>query len=250
MPYGLYLSAEGAEVQSLRMDVIANNLANVETTGFKRQLAVSQARYAEAIELGLTAADTGSLEDLGGGVMTDQTATDFSPGPLVPTGNKTDVAIKGEGFFLVQKGEEAHLTRAGNFSITPAGNLVTQQGYSVLSQDGNPITVDPSDPTWEIAPEGTVVSVAGSQNLALVQPASLGDLVRVGENLFRSLSEPQPLPANQRGVIPRHIEGSGVKPTTEMVEMIHISRAFEANVNMMKTQDEMLSGLVNRVLRV
>ncbi len=249
MPYGLYLSAEGAEVQSLRMDVIANNLANVETTGFKRQLAISQARYAEAIELGLKSADTGSLEDLGGGVMMDETATDFAPGPLVKTGNRADVAIKGEGFFLVQKGEEAHLTRAGNFSTTAAGNLVTQQGYNVLSQDGNPITIDPSDPTWKITSSGAVVSAAGSQNLALVEPDSLGDLVRVGENLFRSLSEPQPLPANRRGVIPQHIEGSGVKPTTEMVEMIHTSRIFEANINMMKTQDEMLSGLVNRVLK-
>ncbi len=250
MPYGVYLSAEGANVQSLRLDVIANNLANVDTVGFKRELAICQARYAEAIQEGQSTAGSGSIDDVGGGIMVRETKTDFSSGPLKPTGVPTDVAIKGEGFFLVQKGEETFLTRAGNFEITADGRLTTPQGYAVLNDAGSPVIINPQDKTWQITDSGTVRQAAGAQNLALVVPESLGDLVRVGENLFRSLSEPQPIAPAQRRVAVRYLEGSGVKPTSEMIEMIFASRALEANVNMVKAQDQMLGGLVNRVMRV
>jgi flagellar basal-body rod protein FlgF len=78
MPYGLYISAEGANVQGRRLEVIANNLANVDTVGFKKDLAVFQARYAEGIKQGLVPPDTGAIENEGGGVMSVETVTDFS----------------------------------------------------------------------------------------------------------------------------------------------------------------------------
>ncbi|MHC4177431.1 MAG: flagellar hook-basal body protein [Planctomycetota bacterium] len=247
MPYGLYLSAEGAQAQSTRLEIIAHNLANVDTVGFKRELAVLQARYAEAIEEGLTAPDTGAIDDVGGGIMVSQTKTDYSPGPLKRTEIPTDVAIKGQGFFVVRKGDETLLTRAGNFSLTSDGELVTQQGYAVLDDTGVPIVI--ADTQWQLSDSGTVRQQTGTQNLALVQPQSLGDLVRIGENLFQPLSDPQPLPLAERRVARGHLEMSSVQPTTEMTAMIEASRALEANVNMMKVQDQMLSGLVNRVMR-
>ncbi|OHB65933.1 MAG: flagellar basal-body rod protein FlgF [Planctomycetes bacterium RBG_13_63_9] len=250
MPYGLYISAEGAQAQSTRLDVIANNLANVDTVGFKRELAVCQARYAEAITEGLKMPDSGGIDDVGGGVMVRQTVTEFSPGPLQQTNNRTDVAIKGNGFFLVRNGEETFLTRAGNFRVATDGRLTTQQGYEVLDQDGVSIAVNPADPTWAITSEGAVRGRGTSQNLALVRPVSPGDLVRVGENLFRPLTQPQPVPSTARAVVPGCLEKSAVRPTSEMTEMIQASRALEANVNMMKTQDEMLGGLINRLMRV
>ena len=237
MPYGLYVSAEGAQAQSTRMEVIANNLANVDTAGFKRELAILQARYAEAIEEGLVLPDTGTINDVGGGVMVRETKTDFAPGPLKNSGNPTDVAIDGEGFFVIQKDEETFLTRAGNFALTERGELVTQQGYPVLSTTGAPMIVNPNDPNW-------------SRNLGVVMPESYGDLVHVGENLFRPLADPQPVPPEQRNVVTGYVEGSSVKPTTEMNELIIASRALEANVNMMRTQDEMLGSLVRRLLKV
>ena len=249
MPYGLYLSAEGAHAQVSRLEVVANNLANVDTVGFKRDLAIFQARYAEAVEQGLDEAGSGSINDLSGGVMVEQTATDYSPGPLKRTMVPTDMAIDGEGFFLVQKGDDVLLTRAGNFQMTAAGSLVTQQGYPVLNDSGAPVAIEPANGPWELTPTGTIRQRGVAQNLAIVQPASLGDLVKIGENVFRPLAEPEPVAGDQRRVLGGYLEMSGVRPTTELMEMIEASRAVEINLSMMQTQDQMLSALVNRVLR-
>lgn len=250
MPLGLYISAEGANVQSRRLEVIANNLANVETVGFKRDLAVFQARWAEAIEQGLVSPSAQAIENQGGGVMTTQTVTDFSSGPLQRTGRRLDMAIQGDGFFAVEKEGETYLTRAGNFRLTSEGALVTQQGYAVLNTDGVPITVNEDNGPWQFGADGSIRQQGAAQQLAILKPHSLGDLAKVGENLFRPLAETVPVDPTQRNVANEYLESSGVQPTTEMVEMITASRAFEANTKLMQTQDEMLSGLVNRVMRV
>lgn len=249
MSYGLYISAEGAHAQSKRLEVIANNLANVDTVGFKREFAVFQSRYAEAVELGLKPSGTGSIEDLGGGVMFRETKTDYLSGPLQQTGGRSDVAIDGEGFFAVRKGDETFLTRAGNFVMTSRGELTTQQGYHVLSDAGVPVVINPEDPSWQITTSGGISQQGSVQNLAIVEPSSLGDLVKVGENMFRPLSEPQPIPMADRRVAAGYLEMSSVRPTTEMTELIQASRFLEANVNMMKTQDEMQRGLIHRVMK-
>ncbi len=249
MPYGLYVSADGAHAQTRRLEVVANNLANVGTVGFKPDVAVFQARYAEAIQQGLDMPGSGSINDLGGGVMVQQTQTDYSAGPLKRTQAPTDMAIKGEGFFVVRKGDEDFLTRAGNFRMTGAGDLVTQQGYAVLNEAGVPIAVEPAKGPWELTSSGAIRQGALVQNLAIVKPESLGDLVKSGENLFRPLANPQPVAAERRCVLGGYLEMSGVRATTELMEMIEASRAAEANLNMMQTQDQMLAGLVNRVLR-
>jgi len=249
MPYGLYISAEGAQAQSRRMEIIANNMANVDTVGFKRELAIFQARYAEAVEQGQTQPGAGSIDDTGGGIMVRRTMTDYSPGPMKRTESPTDVAISGEGFFMVEKDQQQYLTRAGNFRLTERGELVTQQGYAVLSDNGSPIVVDPRNGPYEITPAGAVRQGTTSQNLALVRPASPEGLVKVGENLFRPAGDPQPVAANQRRVAGGYLELSGVRPTTELVQMIEASRAVEANLSMMRAQDQMLSGLVTRVMR-
>ena len=107
MPYGMYVSAEGAQCRAQRIEVIANNLANVDTVGFKRELAVFQARYAEAIDRGQATAGAGSIHDLGGGVQVAPSKTDFSSGPMKFTKTPTDLAIDGEGFFVVRQGRRA-----------------------------------------------------------------------------------------------------------------------------------------------
>jgi flagellar basal-body rod protein FlgF len=249
MPYGLYVSAEGAQAQAKRIEMIANNLANVDTVGFKKDLAVFQARYAEAIQQGLVPPDTRGIDNQGGGIVVHQTATDFSTGPLKRTGMPTDIAIRGEGFFVVQKGDETFLTRAGNFSLDGRGRLLTQQGYTVLGDTGAPIVIDEANGPWQVTSSGAIRQAGASQNLALVVPQSLGDLVKVGENLFRPLGDTQPLPAARRSVAGEYLELSGVQPATEMVELITASRLVEANMKMMQTQDQMLGGLFNRVLR-
>jgi flagellar basal-body rod protein FlgF/flagellar basal-body rod protein FlgG len=249
MPYGIYLSAEGAQAQSRRLEVIANNLANVNTVGFKKEFAIMQARYSEAIAAGTASPGSGSLADIGGGVRVEETKTDFSQGPTKRTGTPSDLAISGDGFFAVRKGQETLLTRAGNFRLTPSGSVVTQQGYPVLSEGNSPITIAPDGGPWEISASGAVMQNGTTQNLAIVKPASLGDLVKLGENLFRPLAKTSPVPQAQRSVSSGCLEMSDVEPTTEMTSMIEVSRMFEANVDVLKSQNEMLNGLINRVLK-
>lgn len=249
MAYGLYISAEGAHAQSARMDVIANNLANVDTVGFKREMALFQARYAEAIDEGRVMAGTGTINDLGGGVMVREIPTDFSPGPVQNTKIPTDMALRREGFFEVKKGNETLLTRAGNFRLSSRGELTTQQGYPVLSENNTPVVIPRPDQPWELTTAGEIRQGGESQRLAIVKPKSLGDLAKVGENMFRSLAPTDSVAAANREVSGRALEMSSAQPTNEMVEMIEASRAMEANINMMQTQDQMQNGLFNRLLK-
>jgi len=250
MGNGLYISAQGAYAQSRRLELVANNMANVDTVSFKRELAVFQAPRTEAVGADLQAGGAGEDlgSDLGEGVIFRQTTTDFSTGPLKRTGGRTDMAIKGEGFFVVRKNGEDLLTRAGNFLMTSRGELVTQHGDPVLSDAGTPIAVNPDDPSWKVTDAGGIQQQGVVQNLAIVKPNSLGDLVKAGGNLFRPLAAGQPIPPADRCVAPGYLEMSTVKPVVEMTELIQASRLLEANVNMMKTQDEMQRELVNRVM--
>jgi flagellar basal-body rod protein FlgF len=248
MPYGLYISAEGAHAQSRRMEVISNNLANVDTPGFKRDLALFQSRYAEDIVQGNAMPGTGNAEDIGGGVWFRGTETDFSPGSLKQTGIKTDFAINGDGFFVIERDGQELLTRAGNFLFNSDGRLVTQDGDAVLSDGGTPIEIDASLP-WAMTPDGAIQQGADVIPLAINRTSQPGDLTKLGENLFQALAPAEPVPAEMRDVRSGYLEMSGVKPTLEMLEMIETSRAFEANINMIKNHDSILNSLVNRVLR-
>lgn len=249
MPYGMYLSAAGAHVQSQRLQVLANNLANVSTPGFKREFAVFQARDAEAVERGQASAGSGTLNDLGGGVEFQQTVTDFSGGTLRQTGNPSDLAIDGAGFFLVAKDGEQFLTKAGNFHFAPDGRLMTEQGHQVLTTDRQPIVINPTLP-WEFQEGGTLNQAGNKIPLAIVKPNSLSDLLKAGENMFSSQSDIRDVNLNDRQVTSGFLEQSSVQPAMEMMELIETSRVYEANIRMIQNQDQLLSSLINRVLRV
>jgi len=247
MSYGLYMAAEGAQVQSKILEVLSNNLANVDTAGFKRDLAIAQARNSEAIERGLDSPGSGSINDIGGGVMVSQTATQFSSGPLKSTGIPTDMAIVGEGFYQIEKDGDKFLTRAGNFLLDVDGQLVTQEGHNVLSDGGSPIRLDTTQP-WTVKEDGTIDQNGPIAKVGLFRPKSLGDLVKVGSTMFSSLSTPEAVPTEERNVRGGFLELSGVKPTEEMMELIKASRAFEVNVQMIRSQDGMMGNLISRVL--
>lgn len=248
MTYGLYISAAGARAQSQRLEVLTHNLANVDTPGFKRELAVLEARHAEAIERGEDSAESNSMNNIGGGIAMSETMTEFAGGNVKRTDQITDMAIRGNGFFLVEKEGEQFLTKAGNFRLSPDGRLTTQQGYSVLSEDGAPVAFDPTL-GWRVTPSGTIEQDGLQLPLAIVEPTSMGDLSRVGENLFRPLAQVNPVAIEQRQVASHHLEISNVKPTLEMMQLIETSRAFEANIKMIQNQDSLSGALINRVLR-
>lgn len=245
----MYLSAEGAKAQAQRLEFIANNLANVETPGFKRDVPTFQARFAEAIQQGSASPGNESINDVGGGVKLVEVDTDFSGGTLRQTGVETDFAVNGDGFFQVRTPEgETLLTRAGDFQIDVQGRLVTQAGrYHVLDDSGGGIKLDGETP-WELLPGG-IISQAG-QNVAigLQRPQSLGDLVKVGNNAFRALGPLQTVTGVDRDIRQGYLEQSSVSSTSEMMAMIETSRAFEANTKLIQHQDGMLSQLLGRVL--
>ena len=125
----MYLSAEGAKAQSQRLEIIANNLANVETPGFKQDVPTFQARFAEAIQQGQDYPGSSTQNDVGGGVKMIELQTDFSGGTLRSTGVDTDFAVNGEGFFQVQTPSgERLLTRAGDFKCRCPGAIAHADG--------------------------------------------------------------------------------------------------------------------------
>ena len=249
MNYGIYISAEGAMTQSTRMEVIANNLANAATVGFKRDLAIAQSRLAEQTQRGLDIPGSRGINDLGGGVEVTQTVTDFAPGPIKNTGGESDLAIPGDGFFMIRRGNQDFLTRAGNFQFSSLGELITQDGDQVLTEDGEPVIIDPTGGQPRFTPDGALQQGTSTRNLALVEPASKGDLVKQGDNLYVSLSAPRALLPEERKVAAGHLEMSGVKAPYEMLEMIQTSRAFEANSNLIRSQDQLYGTLLSKLLK-
>lgn len=244
MLYGLYLSAQGAEVQSLRQDVLANNLANASTPAFKRDLLRVQRHLQEDQRRGQAGNTPDALKGLTGGVTAADTITDFRMGPLQPTNNPLDIALTGRGFLHVAEGDQEYLTRDGRLAVSQEGTLITREhGLTVLSADGSPIGVDPTLPV-SIAADGTVSqdgTIVGQ--IAVVQPESSADLAKAGRNLYVTGGELLDAGTDSR-VIQGHLEQSGVNAVSEMVELIDSSRAYEANVNMIRTQDDALARLL------
>ena len=246
------------------MQTIANNIANLETPGFKREVALQMARHTASVAIGEVPFDTGLMTDIGGGVHTIGTHTEFKQGTVTPTEIKSDLALQGDGWFRVRdvaNGEE-FLTRAGDFQVDRSGVFVSEWGrsrFQLLDVEGEPVTLpNPNSNTWHITDDGVVhdVGVGRVQQIALVQPDNLKTMVKIGENVYR-LDIPegtlgyQDIPDPERPRIRSgHLEMSSVNPSTEMIEMIVASRAVETNVKMMHAQDEATGSLINRVLRV
>jgi flagellar basal-body rod protein FlgF/flagellar basal-body rod protein FlgG len=250
MYYGLYMSAAGAHAQSSKVEVLSNNLANVNTVGFKRELALLQARDSEAIERGLAQRGTGAIEDVGGGVRMNATYTDFSPGTMQLTHIPSDLAIDSPNtFFQVQHGNQKLLTRAGNFHVSNEGLLVTAAGDPVLGSDGGQIELDPALP-FRFLPGGAVEQAGERIELALLRPKKVSLLQKAGENLFSADRAAELAPAEERLVRSGYLEMSSVNPVDEMVELITASRAYEANVRIIQQHDTATSELISRMLKV
>lgn len=250
MPYGMYISAEGATAQQERLNVIANNLANVDTAGFKQDVATFQARYAEAIQDGKARPHDRSINDIGGGVKIIDVTTDHSEGVLKATGDDLDVAITGKGFFQI-RGEDGktYLSRAGNFMLNTAGVLVSEYGQRpVLDQSGSLIELDNNLPV-NISQDGFISQAGNVIALGLSQPESIDRLVKVGNNLYEPLGAVQAVPLAERNVRQGFLEMSGANAMRQMLSMIETTRAFEANTRMVQNQDSMLGALIGRVLK-
>lgn len=250
----LHVARTGLEAQDTRMRVIAHNLANIGTTGFKRDranfetLAYDNARVAGQRSSGETNYAIGL--NLGTGVGVQGTTRVDTQGTLATTGNALDLALDGDGFFQVElPGGQTAYTRAGNFTLSADGALVTSQGYAVQPA----IQVPAGAQSISVGPDGTVTAIVpgdaepaelGQLNVAsFVNPAGLqatGDnlLLETAASGAADLGTPG---ANGRGQIRQGmLEASNVNVVEELVEMIEAQRAYEINSKMISAVDEML----------
>lgn len=243
MIYGLYLSAAGALMESARLSVIANNLANVNTNGFRDDLAVIRARDAEAREDGPSAYAT-AMDALGGGALVSETATNHMQGPIHVTDRMFDLAIQGDGFFKVTDGQKTSYTRDGAFSRDSEGRLVMQDGRHMLSEaSGRPVQL-PREGEVTIARDGTVtadgVAVA---KIEMFRFADARQARKVGSNLYESAGAAPALTAEGQ-IEQGALEASSVTPAAEMVRMILAGRGYEMNMQMIRMQDQTLGDLI------
>lgn len=250
--YGTYISATGADTFDRYLEVISNNIANVDTPGFRRELPVVKAYHAEAIEQGLASAGDGSINDVGGGIGMFQTVTSFEPGRVKQTGIKTDLMMadpRGDHFFVVGREGQQMLTRAGNFRFDQYGTLRTQSGDTVLNSTGGPVQINPNV-SFEFDSDGTLFQPVTGQriSLAVVRPDSLDQLKHAGDNLFSVSGRLTSVNRDERSVRPGYLEMSASRPVQEMVDMIKVTRSYEANIRMIQQQDGVSDALISRVL--
>ena len=215
------------------LDVIANNMANINTSGYKSQ----NLHFAEYV---MPVADGTAFEPQDRDISyVDMftTRTDFTHGSLKMTGNDFDLALNSDGFFAVQlpDGTEAY-TRAGSFHLDNTGQLVTAEGLPVLTETG-PITFSVEDGNVQIAGDGTIATNLGIRGrMKVVDFEDVRTLEKIGDTMFRG---EDPLPAAQVSLVQGGLENSNVYGITEVTHLIEVTRAYDATSKIVKDLDEL-----------
>lgn len=264
---GIYTALSGAIAQAQRLDTISNNIANANTTGFKkdqqtfREYLTSVEKEPQVIKVPRVPASVDSFYDMQGFdqsyVDSSGTYTDFSQGSLISTGGALDVALDGEGFFEVATPQGIYMTRKGNFHIDGNGALVTSEGHPVLTSDGEGadvssrvIQINPNAGALSIAEDGSVFQ--GEEllgQLSVVKVLDQSTLQKVGNSSYRFRENSTPnveileAPKMRQGFL----ESSNVNIVQEMTDMIAASRSFETNQKAITAYDAIADKLVNQV---
>ncbi|HPE88539.1 MAG TPA: flagellar basal-body rod protein FlgF [Spirochaetia bacterium] len=279
---GWYTGASGMAAQQVRLDAIANNLANIDTDGYKRDVTVSKAfaqlllrrmgddgEYLHPLGSGDKAPIIGKV---GTGVEANEVFTELEQGSLKGTDSDFDLALDGTGFMCVSTPQGERYTRNGSFILGKEGYLETKEGYPVLGEAGpirvkqNNFQIDKDGRVWVNADyqDDPLDLVGREQNewgepvlldtLKLVDFETVRYIAKQGSSLWRSTEESGPALALEGQDRPKVIQGfteaSNVNPVTEMVRMIEVNRAYEANQKTIQTEDASLGKLINEVAKV
>lgn len=259
---GWYIGSSGMNAQQTRLDAISNNLANADTTGFKRDIAVSKS-FPELLmrrmgDDGVYETPFGSADvapiigKIGLGVETNELYTDFEQGSFKQTSTHTDMALSGEGFFAVETPSGERYTRNGNFLVGKEGILVTKEGYPVLGEKGY---IQVADDRFTVNQDGMVYSENDMQlidRFKIVRFDNERYLQKMGSSLYKDTDITGPAyiaEGKERPVVMQsYVETSNVNVVNEMVSMIEVNRAYEANQKTIQAQDTMMSTLWGKVV--
>ena len=279
---GIYTAATGMTVQMSRLDQVSNNLANVDLNGYKRDTAVFKA-FPEMLirrlnddgvyEFPVGSVETGPMVGrIGTGVELNEVFTIFSQGAMKETENPFDLALEGDGFVAVQTPDGERYTRNGSFLLNEDSWLVTKEGHLVLGENGpikvkkNNFVIDQRGNVWQnatfAADDGRLVSLEENEwenmeqldRLKLVNVERPRYLTKEGASFWNVTRESGPAVVAEGEARPKvrqgFLEGANVNVVTEMVEMIEVNRAYEANSRMIQTEDALMGKLINEAARV
>jgi flagellar basal-body rod protein FlgG len=237
MTHGVYSAGAAMARLEIFQEVTANNLANAATTGFRRDLMTAREPLRGESGMAVGPLKLGRVE----------TAIMLESGGVEPTGSRTDLAITGDGFFVVENGGKSYLTRAGAFARNENGEMMTASGDRLMG-DGGPIVIESDDfavsQTGEVSAAGSVV---GMVRIAGVAP---GVALRKagGSRIEMPSSGVGPRP-DATSILQGYLEGSNVNAIREMVSLVEAFRVYEANAKSVTTADEILDKAVNQVGR-
>ncbi|MBP1991332.1 flagellar basal body rod protein FlgG [Paenibacillus eucommiae] len=265
----LYSGVSGMRGFQVKLDVIGNNIANVNTVGFKGGRVMFKDILSQTVA-GVSAPDEVrggvNAKQVGLGVAVASIDTVHTPGSAMTTNQVTDLRINGDGFFAVGvegQAETPYLTRAGNFTLDANRMLVNAEGLHVLSTDGGNIQLDEAVTAFSIALNGDIVAVNADgttaptgDRIAIVRVTNPSGLEKIGGNLYRmtpngntdaviELSDPGDPELGTGTIISGELEMSNVDLTGEFTEMIIAQRGFQANSRIITTSDEILQEVVN-----
>ncbi|OYW92864.1 MAG: flagellar basal-body rod protein FlgF [Caulobacterales bacterium 32-67-6] len=243
MDNAVYVGLSRQMVLRRELDLIANNVANADTVGFKVESLMARA------EPGAPAANDGAPRPvkfvIDGGV-----ARDFGQGSLFRTGSDLDLAIEGDGFFEIVTEDGPRYTRDGRFRLDELGRITNQAGQPVAGDGGGEIVINPEDGAVTIAADG---AISQGENLlgrvAVVRFDDLSVLEKTGDNLLRNTSNLQAEPAPDVRVRQGMLESSNVKPILEITRMIEVTRAYESITRMMESSADLSRRAVERMGR-
>lgn len=233
-----YIALSRQVVLNRQLDVVANNIANLGTTGFKRQNTMFAEHLAKMDnrESASYVVDTGTMRDMG-------------QGPLQSTGNSLDLGIEGDGYFTIETPRGIRFTRDGQFTRGTEGDLVTRSGFALMDENNAPIQI-PAD-TTEITVGKNGEVFAGDNQVARIQLVDFNNpqaLIHTADGLYKADGAPKP--AENGRIQQGMLENSNVNPVTELVTMLEIQRDYQATHRMMKSEHDRLSRAIKELGRV
>ncbi|MFH1700040.1 MAG: flagellar basal-body rod protein FlgF [Candidatus Zixiibacteriota bacterium] len=237
---GIYKAASGMVPRMKKQEITANNIANASTPGFKKESTFIKELDSATKSILPKKSDWQTP-------MIDQIYTDYSQGTFNKTGNPLDVAIDGEGFFVLENvdGDDRQYSRNGSFSVDPEGFLISSSGYRVMGEGG---PIEAAGGMIEINESGELMIDGNTTNrLQIVNFEDKNILGKVGSSGFVAQGDSEPLPAVGFSVRQGYLENSNINVIKEMVGMIITLRNFETGAKMIQTQDESLKTLFTQV---